>query len=291
LLYDHNFLGAEPFGSTKEWDTEVQVDVAGRAADCASTVDPKPTNVIALEVFDLYVRAAQAIPGDDRERAIVVLSGTCSVRFPRFGHTWTGLGKRSDVFDGRATTVYVPRNQPCYIIAETQLRVVVVSAVALKDRAPYVILPADVCVERRGREAWTREVHNILGPEQPADRILLGETFSGRSGVWSGYPPHKHDQRDPPHESRLDELFFIQIRPSSGFGILIQYLATDDNEQTTVLHDGDIVSVSEGFHSIVAAGGHSFYYLWALAGEERVLVPRTDPRHKWLLNESVAPGV
>ncbi|APR75942.1 5-deoxy-glucuronate isomerase [Minicystis rosea] len=235
-----------------------------------------------LSVHDLSAGQPLTLLPDTRERVVVISSGRCSARFLESDRSFADLGQRADVFDGPATAVYAPRGQTCQIEAAAGgAQIVVVSADAAREREPYVVRPKDVHIEHRGRGVWAREVHDIIGPDQPADRILLGETFSV-DGVWSGYPPHKHDRHDPPHESRLDELFFIQVRPRSGFGVLIHYPATAEREQATVVRDGDIISVSEGFHSFVAAGGHRFYYLWALAGEGRALRMTTDPRHAWL---------
>lgn len=238
-----------------------------------------------LEVAQLAAGEPLELPADARERVVVVLGGSCSARFPGESQRWDALGERSDVFDGRATALYAPLGQACLIHGGAGgVRVAVVSAIGVRERAPYVVRPAEVRVERRGRGVWTRDVHDIVGPDYPADRILLGETFS-TTGVWSGYPPHRHDRHDPPHESRLDEVFLVQVRPRSGFGVLVRYADGQERETAEVVHDGDILSVREGYHSFIAAGGHQFYYLWAIAGDERVLRSRTDRRHAWLLDE------
>lgn len=243
---------------------------------------------LGLRVEEPAAGEAVELPADSRERVVVVLGGRCSAHFPASGRRWSGLGGRGDVFDGPATALYVPRGQSCRVRAEAGgARLAVVSAEALHDREPYVVMPHEVRIEHRGRGTWARAVHDVIGPEQAADRLVLGETFS-TAGVWSGYPPHKHDRHDPPHESRMDEVFLVQVRPRTGFGVLLRYSAGDERERAEVVHDGDIVAVTEGYHGFVAAGGHRFYYLWALAGDERVLRPRTDPRHAWLLQEPPA---
>lgn len=245
---------------------------------------PPEDLALHLEVAKLAAGESLALPADMRERVVVVLGGSCSARFTRHGQRWDALGERTDVFDGRATALYAPRGHACLLHGGSGgVRIAVVSALAVRERAPYVVRPAEVRVERRGRAGWTRDVHDIIGPHHPADRILLGETFS-TSGVWSGYPPHRHDRNVPPHESRLDEVFLVHVRPCSGFGVLVRYV-DGQRETAEVVHDGDILSVREGYHSFVAAGGYQFYYLWALAGEERVLRSHTDRRHAWLLDE------
>lgn len=236
---------------------------------------------LRLEV--LAPGGALDLPADTRERVVVVLEGRCAARFPACARSWRGLGGRGDVFDGPATAVYAPRGEAGRIIAEEGgARLAVVSAPAGRGPEPYVVRPEEVRIEHRGRDCWSRVVHDVVGPDQPADRLIVGETFS-TGGVWSGYPPHRHDREDAPDEARLDEMFFVQVRPTSGFGILLRYAGGDEREQAEVVRDGDLIRVTEGYHSFVAAGGHRFYYLWALAGDTRILRPRTDPRHAWLL--------
>ena len=127
------------------------------------------------------------------------------------------------------------------------------------------------------REDNSAEINRRLRSEK-----LVGETFSAE-GVWSSYPPHKHDVHDPPHESHQQESFLVRVSPPSGFGIFLTYDTIAAEREASVVYDSDIVAVSEGFHTFVAAAGHRFYYLWARAGTERVLRFRTDPRHEWLL--------
>lgn len=250
----------------------------------------------AADAFDLELRVetlafgeAFDLPADDRERVIVVLGGRCAAFFPASCRIWHGLGARDDVFDGPATALYAPRGEAGLIVGEEGgVRLAVVSAVAAAehDRNSYVVRPEEVRIEHRGRDSWSRVVHDVVGPDQPADRLIVGETFS-IGGVWSGYPPHRHDRDDPPHEARLDEMFLIQVHPPSGFGVLLRSSEDGERERAEVVRDGDIIRVAEGYHSFAAAGGHRFYYLWALAGDERVLRPRTDPRHAWLLEAPV----
>jgi 5-deoxy-glucuronate isomerase len=49
----------------------------------------------------------------------------------------------------------------------------------------------------------------------------------------------------------------------------------------TVKND-DVVSLPYGYHPVVAAPGYELYYLWALAGEKRNLIPFDDPEHAWV---------
>ena len=44
-----------------------------------------------------------------------------------------------------------------------------------------------------------------------------------------------------------------------------------------MVRDGDCVVIDRGYHPVVAAPGTILYYLWALAGDERVLGTSVDP--------------
>ncbi|MER6362680.1 5-deoxy-glucuronate isomerase [Kitasatospora sp. NPDC001527] len=236
------------------------------------------------------LRIGELAPGDfaqqhqdGAEAVVVLLGGRCDVDFDGPGPHWPGLGARADVFDGRATAFYAPAGRRWRITAgPAGVRYAVATAPAGTPREPYLVTPDGVRAERRGTGVWAREVHDIVGPDRPADGLLVGETFSAE-GVWSSYPPHKHDRHDPPFESHQQEAFHVRVSPPSGFGLLVHYPSVAADRRATVVQDGDVVAVREGFHSFVAAAGHRFYYLWALAGTERHLCFRTDPRHAWLL--------
>lgn len=242
---------------------------------------------VRLDVVRLGAGDEVVVGAADAEHVVVVLGGSCTADFAPTGPVWTGLGARADVFDGRASAVYVPAGRDCRIVVDDSAHLAVIAAPATTSREPYVVRPEDVVVQHRGREAWQREVHDIVGVDQPADRLMVGETFSA-DGVWSSYPPHKHDRHDPPHESKMAEAFLVRVEPASGFGIFLHYPTEADERQVRMVADGDVVGVPQGFHSFVAAAGHRFYYLWALSGTERALCFRTDERHTWLLDEPEA---
>src|SRR6202040_298517 len=45
-----------------------------------------------------------------------------------------------------------------------------------------------------GRDSWGRTVRTILGPDDPASRLIVGETIHAGTGTWSTFPPHRHDR-------------------------------------------------------------------------------------------------
>jgi len=212
------------------------------------------------------------------ERVLLLMRGQCHARVggERFGPL-----ARSNLFKERATAVYVPPDSPCYVEADLETEIAVVSAPAEIGSQPRVVLPADVIVRRVGASNWFREVHDIVGFRISAQKLLVGETFNP-PGNWSSFPPHKHERNDPPQESSHEEIYHFRLNPPSGFGLQLIY--TDDREvdEPIVVRDADTVVIPRGYHPVVAAPGYSLYYLWALAGESRQLFTREDPAHSWV---------
>jgi 5-deoxy-glucuronate isomerase len=107
----------------------------------------------------------------------------------------------------------------------------------------------------------------------------VGETYNP-PGLWSSYPPHKHDEHRPPEESKLEEVYHFRVKPSRGFGI--QRVYGQGLDETYAVQDRDTVVITRGFHPVASAPGYSLYYLWVLAGDERLMCPREDPEHAWI---------
>ncbi|NIR02714.1 MAG: 5-deoxy-glucuronate isomerase, partial [Gemmatimonadales bacterium] len=212
------------------------------------------------------------------ESALVILGGQCDVEAD--GRTWERIGERADVFDGRPTAVYLPAGSRCRVRARGDVRVAVCAATALTGGEPTLISPDAVGARTVGRDTFERTVYDILVPgSSDAERLIVGETING-AGLWSGYPPHKHDVHNPPEESRLEEVFYFRLNPAQGFGL--QRVYGGESDRTYAVKDTDVVTISGGYHTIAAAPGYQLYYLWILAGEHRVMHLREDPEHCWL---------
>jgi 5-deoxy-glucuronate isomerase len=112
----------------------------------------------------------------------------------------------------------------------------------------------------------------------PAQRLLIGETYNP-PGLWSSYPPHKHDVQQPPQETKLEEVYHFRLNPPQGFGL--QRVYGDGFDECYTAQDRDTVVITKGYHPVVGAPGYQLYYLWILAGEERTMHPRDDDAHAW----------
>ena len=210
----------------------------------------------------------------DEETVLVLQEGRG--RFVTGDGEWTL--SRSNVFDERASAVYVPPGARVTVTAETPLEAVLFSTPAPAGGKAIAVRPGDVEVNARGRDIYSREVHNVLVTDPYVKRLMVGETFNP-PGHWSSFPPHKHDGRDG--EPVLEEVYYFRVSPPQGFGQ--QMLYTEGGECVAhVVRDGDTVLLPYGYHPVAAAPGYRLYYLWGMAGQQRKLALHEDPAHKWI---------
>jgi len=209
----------------------------------------------------------------------VLLSGQCELKTDTISKT--SIGERRNVFDGAAWSFYLSGGSSYQIKATETTSIALIFAPAKEQIPSYLIPPSDVVVMTRGTSNWCRDIHNIVGPERPASRLLVGETFN-RPGCWSGTPPHCHDRDNYPEEVDLEEIYYFKLNPSNGFGVQVIYTDDRSTDEAYVIRDDYATVIPEGYHPVVGAAGYEIYYLWMLAGEGRGMIPRDDPDHAWL---------
>ncbi len=208
------------------------------------------------------------------ETVLVLQEGRA--RFKTADGEWTL--SRAGVFDERASAIYLPPGAALSVAAETPLEAVLFSTPASGGGKTVVVTPGDVEVNARGKDIYSREVHNLLVTDPHVTRLMVGETFNP-PGHWSSFPPHKHDGRDG--EPVLEEVYYFRVSPPQGFGQ--QMLYTEDGECVAhVVRDGDTVLLPYGYHPVAAAPGYRLYYLWGMAGQQRKLALHEDPAHRWI---------
>ncbi len=241
------------------------------------------TTYIWLDVTTAEPGESIAI-GTGEERLVVVLSGRATLTIDGLD---AGLvGGRADVFEGPGDAVYLPPASSAVLVADQTpggLAVAIVAAqVSAQAPGPARVIPA---AEQRiavvGKESWGRTVRTILGPDDPASRLLVGETVHNGTGTWSSFPPHRHD-RDSADEAKLEEAYYYRLDPADGFAVQLRYDTDTGREDLRMVRDGDTAAIPAGFHPVVAAPGHNLYYLWVLAGEQRAMRVFIDPRYRWL---------
>jgi 5-deoxy-glucuronate isomerase len=209
----------------------------------------------------------------DGEIALVALGGTCRVEAE--GEAWE-LGARENVFAGMPWALYLPRETAYRVVGDAE--VAICGARADKRREPVLIRPEDVEIEVRGSGNATRQINHIVKPDFPAERLLVVEVFTP-SGNWSSYPPHKHDEDDPPGEVVLEETYYFR---TAGFAVQRLYSPPHGLDLTETVYDGDLLLVPFGYHTTAAAHGYDLYYLNALAGDRRSMASADDPGLHWI---------
>jgi 5-deoxy-glucuronate isomerase len=238
----------------------------------------RDTELIELRLLELEPGERTSLL-EEGEVCAVVLAGSVEVSVA--GVELGTASRCGDVFAHPGDAVYVPPAEPLVLDSSAGAAIMIAAApVAGAEAADPRLLPAGAQPRREvGSGNWSRSIRTILGPDEPAARLIVGETINP-SGNWSSYPPHKHDREDPPQEVALEEVYFYRLNPPGGFAL--QLLYDEEQEHARVVHDGDTVAIPSGYHPVVAAPGYELYYLWVMAGEARQLAPFFDPQHAWV---------
>jgi 5-deoxy-glucuronate isomerase len=240
-----------------------------------------PLKYIELSLLSLKEGSKYDVSTKGRECLLLLLKGKVKVDYKDKSFS---LGERKSVFEEKAYALYIPPNSEFTVFAEKDFEAALCFAPTSIKSEAVVIKPGDVRVRKVGRDNFYREVHYVLREDIPAGRLLVGETFNP-PGNWSSYPPHRHDEHNPPERIRLEEVYHFRIQPEGGFALMRLY---DDNltlNEALVIENKDSVIITKGYHPVVSAPGYFLYYLWILAGEERLLIPINDPKHEWVSGE------
>ena len=108
-----------------------------------------------------------------------------------------------------------------------------------------------------GKETNQREVNILIGKNVEAGRIMAGVTFSA-PGNWTSWPPHEH-------AAILEEAYLYIDMPAPAYGVQLVYTDGTEPELATIVHEGDVVLMPQGYHPNVAAPGGSINFLWMMA--------------------------
>jgi 5-deoxy-glucuronate isomerase len=217
-----------------------------------------------------------------REILAVVLRGR--VTFEVDGRRFENVGGRPNVFSGKPSSVYLPAGAKYLLRSDDQAEIALPSAPSDLAIEPYAIAPAQVASGAWGAANFKRTYHQILTlasqPDLPARRLIVGETFTP-SGNWSTYPPHRHQAENLPTEARHEEMYYFRVSPPDGFGIC-RYYNDEGEEEYFTIRDNSVHMMARGYHTVVSAPGYTTYYLWFLAGEQRVQAVVDDPALAWV---------
>lgn len=212
------------------------------------------------------------------ELLLHIYSGTITVRAG--GWLFENIGGRENVFAGLPTAVYLPP-QTGYAITGEQAEVAILQTEASRGGEARLIRPEDVKIIKAGKDNWSREVRLIAPPGNNfTQKMVLGETINP-PGNWSGIPPHRHDNANPPKESSHDELYLFRFDKPQGWGIERQYDNNGFDEYQT-LTENVVTLMPKGFHPVVAGPGYTLYYMFWLIGDDNALIQKEDEAHSWI---------
>lgn len=267
-----------------------------RAADHRNAPIVKPgAGNLTLSYFQLLrLSAGQTVTVDvpECELLCVVQSGRADIA--ACAQLFRNIGKRADIWDGPADSVYCGT---CPRVTIHALRdgteVAVAGGLCEQPFAPFRITPDEVqMVEVGSRDTHSRRrIYHILGQNAVgrAGRLLVSELYAD-AGCWSGYPPHKHDTEQPPEETDFEEIYHYRFRPETGFGAQFCYDGDGSAPMVVMTQNEDTFLVDRGYHPTVASPGHDGYIFTILVGrQQRSLIQNFEPRHRHLMEK--IPGI
>lgn len=218
----------------------------------------------------------------NQEKVLILLQGQAQVEVA--GKVFAG--SRASVFTERATAFYLPPGMDFTVknTGSATMQAGLCGTPADRERDPFQVRPDEVLARTVGKDNWQREVHDIVvqNAEGRVHSIIVGETFN-QAGMWSSFPPHKHDHYVPGVEANMEEIYYYQLNPAQGFGVQAVYTDDGSVDEAYRVRHGDTFLITKGYHPVCAAGGYQLYYLWMMAGPtDRVMIPHDDPAHAWV---------
>jgi 5-deoxy-glucuronate isomerase len=252
-----------------------------RAAEDGTILEVTPSSAgweyVGLEVLSLRAGVSAQRSCGEHEVCIVVIAGIASVTSAH--GDWRELGGRADPWAGLPGAAYLPPGTSFEVSGDGEVALCWAPASGGGAHA-RVLRGEEIKVETRGYGTQERTIHPILMGDREAESLLVVEVLTP-GGHWSSYPPHKHDQDEPPRETLLEETYYHRLRPARGFGL--QRVYTDDRtlDETLAFGDRDCVLVPRGYHTVSAPPGYDLYYLNVMAGPTRSWVVADDPDHEW----------
>ena len=110
-----------------------------------------------------------------------------------------------------------------------------------------------------GNSGSRRTLNILLGKNVVAGRLMAGVTFS-QPGNWTSWPPHEH-------AVLAEEAYLFIDMPRPAFGVQLVYVDDVNPELATIVREGDVVLMPQGYHPNVAAPGNAINFLWMMAAE------------------------
>jgi 5-deoxy-glucuronate isomerase len=188
----------------------------------------------------------------EKETGFVCLRGSATVTADGMAHTL-----------GRYDALYAPRDASVEIKAAAEgCDFAEIAAPVARRRAVQFVSFAGVKADPglhflAGGPSAKRDLNVLIGKNVDAGRIMAGVTFS-EPGNWTSWPPHEH-------AAMLEEAYLYIDMPAPSFGIQLVYTNSQDPEVATIVREGDVVMMPQGYHPNVAAPGGAINFLWMMA--------------------------
>ena len=253
-----------------------------------STVPLNYFNIVKLKVGEAF---EYQVPG--YETCIVPATGTVDVYVE--GVEFKSLGKRTiDVWDGEPEGVYAPVGAKVTIVATRDTETFIAGAKYDKVLEPFDVRVAELDKVQYGSDDTKthRKIKHILGQKHHArvGRLLVSELFTVGQGGWSGFPAHKHDTDNLPHETRHDETYNFRFKPNHGSGVQIVQHEEGKPGDAFQLMDGSTIMLKSGYHPCAVMPGYEMYYFTILGGlSQRSLIQYFQPTHAYQVE--TIPGI
>ena len=200
---------------------------------------------------------------DAGEASLAFHTGECETGFVCLGGR-ASIGVGGDSYEiGRYDALYVPRGETVTIAAGSEgCDLAEIAAPVTRQHPVQLVRFADVQRDpglhfETGGPSAKRDLNVLIGKNVQASRIMAGVTFS-QPGNWTSWPPHEH-------AAMLEEAYLYIDMPAPAFGIQLVYTNARDPELATIVREGDIVLMPQGYHPNVAAPGGAINFLWMMA--------------------------
>lgn len=234
---------------------------------------------LGYRVVGLSAGESYSFETEGSEAALVPLSGAARLKVA----DQTFEVERNSVFKEKPHILYTPPGHTVEVEATSEFEFAVGTAPAEGKYPVRLFKPEEMRTEVRGGGAAVREVHHVLSHPLPAERLILFEVYIP-GGMWSGWPPHRHDELlESPY---LEETYHFRFDAPAGFGLHRNYSPETDFNEVFAVHHDDLVLVTQGYHPVAASPGSTMYFLNYLAGklvdDERATPPVDDPKHAWI---------
>jgi 5-deoxy-glucuronate isomerase len=186
------------------------------------------------------------------ETGLICLRGGATVKTGHESHALT-----------RFDALYVPRDSDVEVTAGAEgCDLAEIAAPVARRRAVQFVSFAAAAGDpslhfTTGGDATRREISVLIGKNVDAGRIMAGVTFS-QPGNWTSWPPHEH-------AAMLEEAYLYIEMPPPSFGIQLVYANSREPELATIVREGDIVLMPQGYHPNVAAPGGAINFVWMMA--------------------------